>query len=211
MKGVGGKAGWSWIVSDTIYLPRIRNQTSKPIDPLQFMIEGMITFIVGIGSIWMVYDWPNDATFLTPLERACVLHRLQVDNGVMNEGTFSWSIVRRACLDWKTWAFMLLYISSACSIYSCSIFFPTIIRALGKWSSPQSLLLSTPPFAFSLCTTMATAYLSDKWGKRAFFLMFWFTCSIIGYILLLTVPLSNPVSGVRAVDRPNDLVLSRQL
>lgn len=163
--------------------------------PPQFIIEGLITFIVGVGSIWMVYDWPNEATFLTPLERACVLHRLAVDNGVQNEGTFSWRIVRRACLDWKTWGFMLLYISSACSIYSCSIFFPTIISYLGKWSRPQSLLLSTPPFAFALCTTMATAYLSDKWGKRAFFLLFWFTVSIIGYILLLAVPLSSPVSA----------------
>jgi Na+/melibiose symporter-like transporter len=42
---------------------------------------------------------------------------------------------------------------------------------------------------------MATAYLSDKWGKRAFFLLFWFTVSIIGYILLLAVPLSSPVSA----------------
>jgi len=162
----------------------------------QFIIEGLLTFIVGIGSIWMVYDWPAQASFLDPLERACILHRLQADNGLMNEGKFSWAVIRKAALEWKTWTLMLLYIGVACPLYGLSIFLPTIIRALGKWSTPQSLLLSTPPFAFALVTTMTTAFLSDRWGKRGFFLMFWSSWAIIGYIILMTVSVTKPVSLV---------------
>jgi MFS family permease len=153
-----------------------------------------LTFVVGIGSIWMVYDWPAQASFLSPLERACILHRLQADNGLMNEGKFSWAVIRKAALEWKTWTLMLLYIGVACPLYGLSIFLPTIIRALGKWSTPQSLLLSTPPFAFALVTTMTTAFLSDRWGKRGFFLMFWSTWAIVGYIILMTVSVTKPVS-----------------
>lgn len=42
-------------------------------------------------------------------------------------------------------------------------------------------------------TTMGTAIYSDKVGKRGPFLMFWVSLAIIGYILFLTVPISNPV------------------
>jgi MFS family permease len=75
-----------------------------------------------------------------------------------------------------------------------SLFTPTIIAALGKWTTPQSLLLSTPPYVFAFITTMITAYLSDRTGRRAVFLWFWFIVAAVGYIMFLTVPLSNPVS-----------------
>lgn len=154
-----------------------------------------MTFVVGILSPWMVHDWPDgDVKFLTPLEKEAVLQRLKADSGLANQGTFSWRVVRRAAMDWKTWVLMLMYIGVAEGIYSQSIFTPTIIAALGKWSRPQSLLLSTPPYAWAFITTMTTAYLSDKTGRRGFFLMFWTLLSVVGYIIFITVPLNKPVS-----------------
>ena len=43
---------------------------------------------------------------------------------------------------------MLIYIGAAEPLYSGSLFSPTIIAALGKWTVPQSLLLSTPRRSF---------------------------------------------------------------
>lgn len=192
MDGVGGKAGWSWIVSK--FPSKMPVSIDEPKLSLQFIIEGLLTLVIGVASPWMVQDWPEQAKFLTPLERAAVLHRLKQDAGLGNEGEFSWNIIKRAALDWKTWLLMLTYIGVAEGIYSQSIFTPTIIRALGTWSTPQSLLLSTPPYAWGFFTTLLTAYLSDRTGKRGFFLMFWSLISVIGYILFITVPLSQPVS-----------------
>ncbi|WVQ83940.1 hypothetical protein IAT38_006084 [Cryptococcus sp. DSM 104549] len=170
MDGIGGKAGWSWI----------------------FIIEGLMSFVVGIASIWMVHDWPDRAKFLTPLERQMVLSRLKDDVGTGHGGRFSWKVVRRALKDWKTYIFMLMYIGCAEPIYSQSLFSPTIIAALGSWTTPQSLLLSTPPYVLAFITTMATAYLSDKTGKRGIFLMFWSAMAAIGYLLFLTIPSKYP-------------------
>ena len=37
-----------------------------------FIIEGILTFIVAVGSFWMLYDYPDTAKFLTPAERIIV-------------------------------------------------------------------------------------------------------------------------------------------
>ncbi|OXC66800.1 hypothetical protein C367_02566 [Cryptococcus neoformans Ze90-1] len=177
MDGVGGKAGWSWI----------------------FIIEGLLSFVVGIASIWMVHDWPDKARFLTPLEREMVFLRLKDDTGILSEGRFSWKVVRRALCDWKTPCFMLMYIGCAEPIYSQSLFSPTIIASLGSWTTAQSLLLSTPPYVLAFITTMVTAVFSDRWGKRGFFLMFWSALAAIGYLLFITIPVEFPGARYFAV------------
>jgi hypothetical protein len=170
MNGIGGKSGWSWI----------------------FIIEGLITLLAGLASPWLVYDSPDQSPkFLTPFERQMVIERLKADTGLASQGTFNMRVVMRAVLDWKTWLFMLAYIGAVTPVYAQSIFTPTIIASLGKWSIPQSLLLSTPPYAFAFVTTMVTAYYSDHTGKRAVFLMGWSLLGIVGYILLITIPLSR--------------------
>lgn len=71
MKGVGGKNGWSWI----------------------FIIEGLLSLVIGCISPWMVHDWPEQARFLNPLERELVLQRLKDDTGLATQGSFKWSTV----------------------------------------------------------------------------------------------------------------------
>lgn len=169
MEGIGGLAGWSWI----------------------FIIEGLLTFVIGCISPWMLEDWPDRARFLTPLEREFVLTRLKDDTGLASQGDFNWKVVRRAAADWKTWTLMFMYIGVAAPLYGQSIFTPTIIAALGTWTRPQSLLLSTPPYVLAFIATMVTAWLSDKYQKRGIVLMFWSFIAIIGYVLLLTIPLKH--------------------
>ncbi|OKL61716.1 hypothetical protein UA08_02444 [Talaromyces atroroseus] len=50
MNNVGGKAGWSWI----------------------FILEGLATIILGVLSFWLVVDFPDNATFLSELDRAII-------------------------------------------------------------------------------------------------------------------------------------------
>ena len=138
MDGVGGKGGWSWIVSRaTSYLHGPRTHT-------QFIWEGLLTLFCGVASFWMVHDWPQQAKFLTPLERHVVLARLKADQGLAQEGTLNWRITKQILSDWKVACLMLMYIGAAEPLYSGSLFLPTIIAALGKWSRSQSVLLSVP-------------------------------------------------------------------
>ncbi|WRT65141.1 uncharacterized protein IL334_002083 [Kwoniella shivajii] len=170
MNGVGGKQGWAWI----------------------FIMEGLLTFVVAVMSFWMIHDWPDTARFLSPVEREMVLVRLKQEQGLASEGGFNWRVIRKALVDWKTYCLMLMYIGAAEPLYSGSLFTPTIISYLGKFTISQSLLLSTPPYVLMFFTTMTTAWLSDKYQRRGFFLMGWSLVGATGYLMLLTIPIKYP-------------------
>lgn len=80
----------------------------------------MLTLIIAIASFWMMVDWPDQAKFLTPLEKECVLTRLKQDQGLAGEGKFSWRVIRKGLKDWKVYCMMLIYIGAAVPIYSAS-------------------------------------------------------------------------------------------
>lgn len=109
-----------------------------------------------------------------------MLERLYLDTGVVNNAKFSWRQVKIAVLDYKTPLFMLIYIGVAEPIYSQSLFSPTIVASLGKWSRAQSLLLTTPPYVLAFFTTVATALYGDRIQQRGILMMFWSAMSTIG-------------------------------
>ncbi|WVQ76646.1 hypothetical protein IAR50_006320 [Cryptococcus sp. DSM 104548] len=170
MDGVGGKAGWSWI----------------------FIIEGLLTFLVAVASFWMIHDWPDTAKFITPFERRFIHYRLKAEQGLAHEGKYNKRIVKKALSDWKTYCLMLMYIGAAEPLYSGSLFTPTIIAYLGTYTISQSLLLSVPPYVLMFITTMTTAWVSDKYRRRGFFLMGWSLVGALGYLMLLTIPIRYP-------------------
>ena len=55
MDGIGGKKGWAWI----------------------FVLEGLATILVGIISFAVVCDFPDEARFLSDLDRQRVIRRLK--------------------------------------------------------------------------------------------------------------------------------------
>ena len=47
--------------------------------------------------------------------------------------------------------------------------------------------MTAPPYAFAFITTMITAYFSDRFARRAIFIIFWLIITIIGFIILIVV------------------------
>jgi hypothetical protein len=83
-EGVGGKPGWAWI----------------------FILEGLFTILVAIASYWMVHDFPDEATFLTPDDRARVLRRLRADKQTSaTHESFQMKYFWQSVTDWKTLCF----------------------------------------------------------------------------------------------------------
>lgn len=104
MDGVGGKPGWAWI----------------------FILEGIFTVLVGIASYFMIYDFPDTATFLSPEDRLRVYYRLKADQQSSAEHeSFKWKYFWASILDWKTYTATLISVGSGASLYAFSIFLPT--------------------------------------------------------------------------------------
>ena len=165
MNGLDGQEGWRWI----------------------FYVEGMATVVVGGLAFFLINDFPSDRPkFLTEKECERTISRLQADAGPGAGEHFSWKQVRAAFLDWKIYVFCLCYIGITEPFYSLSLFSPTIVQSLG-YKSYRAQLMTTPPYAFAFLSTMTTAYFSDRYAKRAVFILFWLIIVIIGFIILIVV------------------------
>lgn len=90
MDGVGGYAGWRWI----------------------FILEGLATVVVAVIAFFVIYDFPETATFLTEDERAWVIHRLKYQGSddhthVEEVEQFKWKYVWDAFTDWQIYLGLL--------------------------------------------------------------------------------------------------------
>ncbi|KAJ6164987.1 hypothetical protein N7470_003659 [Penicillium chermesinum] len=109
MDGIGGKAGWAWI----------------------FILEGLATFVIGVASFWCVYDFPDQAKFLSPDDRARVLRRLALDQQSSAEHEeFKMKYLWASLKDWKTYTGAIIYMGADGALYAFSLFTPTIINEL---------------------------------------------------------------------------------
>lgn len=109
MDGIGGKPGWAWI----------------------FILEGLLTFLIGVASFWCVYDFPDQATFLSDVDRKRVLRRLAMDQQSSAEHEeFKMDYFWASLKDWKTYTSAVIYMGADGSLYAFSLFVPTIINQL---------------------------------------------------------------------------------
>lgn len=98
MDGIGGLEGWRWI----------------------FILEGIATVIVAFLAFFMLYDFPETASFLSEEERAFIVYRLKYQSGITKTGgsaevrvpeaeEFKWQYVWDAFKDWQIWVNIFVY------------------------------------------------------------------------------------------------------
>ncbi|KAL5514525.1 hypothetical protein ACEPAG_1841 [Sanghuangporus baumii] len=154
MDGTQGLEAWSWI----------------------FILEGIATVAVGFMAFFIIVDSPSTATFLTPEERAYIIHRKKYDNSGSGETEeFRWRYVWDAISDWQVWLHILVYMSIVGPLYGISLFLPF------GFSAPVSQLLSVPPYVFATIVLFAFAHFSDKMQKRSPFIMLGLSMLLVGF------------------------------
>ena len=86
-------AGTSAFVQALCSLLTLRNRI--------FILEGLLTVVVGVAAKWWIPDWPETASFLTEEERARLVGRLAVDSGDAKMDYLNKAAWRRIMSDWK--------------------------------------------------------------------------------------------------------------
>jgi MFS family permease len=165
MDGLCGIAGWAWI----------------------FILEGLLTVVVGIASFWMVYDFPDEATFLSDDDRARVIRRLKMDQqSSAGHESFQVSYLWQALQDWKMWLGMVIYMGCDMPLYAFSLFLPTIIQNLG-WNTSvvRSQLMSVPPYVAAAVLTVVIGYVADRTRARGLCNIFVSVMGVAGFAMLL--------------------------
>ncbi|KAF2868954.1 major facilitator superfamily domain-containing protein [Massariosphaeria phaeospora] len=162
MDGIRGYRGWRWI----------------------FIIEGLMTLLIGIAAKFWVTDWPETASFLTEPERALLIARLSQDSGDAIMNRLDKPAARRIFRDPKIYLGTVAYFGIVNTGYAGSFFIPTIVKELG-YTSSAAQIRSIPIFVVATVTAIVAAWITDRLRHRYFFCIFGLCVASVGYILLL--------------------------
>ncbi|KAJ5444321.1 uncharacterized protein N7458_008193 [Penicillium daleae] len=168
MNGVGHLQSWRWL----------------------FIIEGLVTVVVGTIAIFVLPDFPSTTKWLTLEEKVVAQGRVAADAGsdtVLDEEKVP--ITRGlmwAAKDVRTWIFACLQMATTASI-SYSHFFSTLIKQLGFKNSTTVLLLTSPPYLVAFFWALSWAWAADRRQTRSIPSGISQCVAIIGTILLIAV------------------------
>lgn len=165
MDGVRGYHGWRWI----------------------FIIEGSVTFLVGVVFLFTFPCFPEEATWLREDERAYIKARLQADQGRnAAERTITVRDVVTVMKDYKIWLGGFMYFGCIVPAYGYAYFSTTIIQTY-HYDAIQTQLRSVPPWACSFAFCMLIAAFSDWSRHRLLYALVPLFIAIAGLAILLTV------------------------
>ncbi|KIM80617.1 hypothetical protein PILCRDRAFT_789396 [Piloderma croceum F 1598] len=167
MNGTAGLLAWSWI----------------------FILEGIVTVLVGFLSLFVLVDFPSTAKFLTLEERALTIYLINTEynnSSVGEEEAFAVRHVWAAFTDWQVWVLSLSYHVLIISLIDS--LFQSPVKRFGH-SPAISSLLTVPPFAFATIVLFLFAYYSDKMKIRSPFILAGLVMCLFGYsINISTAP-----------------------
>lgn len=143
LEGTHGIRGWRWI----------------------FILFGVITIGLGIISWFLIVDFPDKNTFLTPHQTKIITDRIDEDRGDSAPDHLTAGKFLKHMADWKLWIFGLCFCFSTMPAYAFSYFLPVILAG-GGYSTQLSLILSAPPYVFAAIWTFAGAVIADKTRTR---------------------------------------------
>ncbi|KAJ5101437.1 hypothetical protein NUU61_003659 [Penicillium alfredii] len=169
----GGIEGWRWIL----------------------IIEGLLTFVCGVLSYFVLPNTVGTAPFLTAEEQEFGQERLRLDNPKTTEGTamaeqgsFRWSEVRRGVLSVQVWLSATAYFAILSGLYSFGLFLPTIIQNLGFAKDANEVQLwSVIPYAVAAVLTVFVAVISDRLHLRGVVMLITLPIAIVGYAAIANI------------------------
>ncbi|KAI0761383.1 MFS general substrate transporter [Trametes elegans] len=161
MSGTAGLLGWSWI----------------------FIIEGLLTIAVATVAFFVFVDLPATASFLTPKERAFVIHRLKSDNSFVGEEEhFHPRQILDAMCDWKVISGSVANMAITVPLYGSSLFLPSIINGFG-YDAAISQLLTVPPYVIATLLVVVSSFYADRIKMRSPIVSAGLVISLIGFCI----------------------------
>ncbi|KAF9476455.1 MFS transporter [Pholiota conissans] len=203
MDGVGGLAGWRWIyileglatiisaVIAAYFLPETLAAAS-------FFTDEEREFALArfqLDSSTVAQKTDRESPSPTKTFEDIKVEDAHIDNVDMAsrlealqkapEEQFEWREVIRGLTDIQAWLTGFGYFGLLVSLYSYSLFLPTIVAGLG-YTGSAAQLHTVPPYVPAAVLTVVVALLSDRLKWRGPFILICLPLAIVGYILAIT-------------------------
>ncbi|KAK3322923.1 major facilitator superfamily domain-containing protein [Apodospora peruviana] len=159
-----GLSGWKWLI----------------------LTEGIFTVLLGIFIYFALPDFPDDASWMTPREKAFVQARLPINSPRDGEKDFNWKEFLDTLKDEKLWLFLFCWAFYTIGTTGLTFYQPTVIANLGFTTIAQAQLLNIPPAIFSCILTIIFGIFADT-GRipqpsiPLFFMVVILACYVVEY------------------------------
>lgn len=152
-----------------------------------FILEGAFTVLLSLVVFFCLSDFPEEAKWLKPDEKAFVTARLRADQGhAGRESKVTLKKVGGILSEFRVLIAGVMYFGLIVPAYSYAYFSPAIIKTFG-YSPIQTQLHSVPPWAAAFGWSMIMATFSD-WSRHRFgFIIFGICIAISAFAILISV------------------------
>ena len=153
-------------------------------------VEGMLPVLLGFYSARRLTSKPEEADWLTPEEKACVIAERDPYAALADDNAAQ--PLRRTLMQPHLILLALAYAAAQMGFYASLIFTPQIVQEFGrllgvKLSTVEVGLISAIPSVFGMVMYWFWVAHSDKTGERVWHAIASFLAAAAGIVLLLTV------------------------
>lgn len=148
-----------------------------------FLLEGIMTMIIGVVGFFMLPDSPGKAKFLSENQRILAHDRVEADLRHKHDETINKYQLKLGFCSIHSWLCGLAFFLTGLIVQSTSLFLPTLLLGMG-YTSTKAQLMSVPPFAAGCVFVVVSSYASDYLKVRGPFNALYFLLCVIGYSLL---------------------------
>ncbi len=154
-----------------------------------FLIQGTITMFIGLLTyLWMV-DFPensrNSFYFLSLEEASQAVLRINRDRrDAQAPEPFRLGDILIHFFDPKLYAFCVLFFLLNIVSTALSYFLPIILQSGMGFSTNKAILLSAPPYYYSVIPVLVSSFVGDKYRLRGPVIIFNAICLILGFCML---------------------------
>ena len=139
LNGAGGLAGWQWL----------------------FLVEGIPAIVLGIIVLRTMTERPEDALWLTALQRAALVRGLESDSGAGQD-----EHAGAALRDGRTWLLAIVYFTIPVTLYGIGFWLPQMLKAASGANEFVVGLLVAIPYASGAVAMIIVGRRSDRTGER---------------------------------------------
>lgn len=150
-----------------------------------FLAEGIPTILVGVATIWVLPDRPeqgrprgfSESEYTIALAR----RRRYVRNA--DAAGINWNQVKGAFADYRLWMFMVIYSGLSLSLAVIAIFLPSLLQVMG-FKSYRANLMTVPPYALGYLGLLFVSWMAGRTHQRAIFVIPAAIIGGVGYLLV---------------------------
>jgi MFS transporter, ACS family, tartrate transporter len=142
-----GLAGWQWL----------------------FLMEGLPAVVLGISVLWVLQEWPQEASWLTEVQRIWLLRELEREQtkeqparGFVKKLAVLWQVLTSG----SVWLLSLIFFGVSTCMYGVTLWLPSTIRSLSALSDQAIGAVATVPYVLTAIAMVLVSRHSDRSGER---------------------------------------------